>query len=469
MARARTTPGVGYARYSKLGRRDAESLRTLDAQDARNEDVAADNGVELVASFEDHGKSGATNDRHGLESALELIESGDAKVLVAARLSRLARSIPGLRDIIRRVDDAGGTIVLGDLGRIDSKTAAGSLLVTVLGAVAEFELDLAREHGEDARANAIASGTAIMSIPPWGYQRPAKTLEVDPVRGPIVTELFARRANGAPWSELSAYVHEQTGDFLQAATLGRMIANVSYLGTSRHGRFELEHAHDALVDRETFDAAQAVKRTRAQPKHDSLLAGLLTCESCGKPMTHRVMRQTKRGDRGFPTYICQRESSAGRCPAPVTVSARLADAAVTESFLDWARRQPTLSGDPSDAVELAQAEAALAEAELEQREWISTARVLARTIDERALESEAAVVQQRVDDARARLAELRSERRLERVSTDAVALFTAPETTNEQRRKLLAAALERVVVRRSTTRAKGVPFTERADVVWRDA
>lgn len=461
----RKRTGVGYARYSRLGKRDAESLRTLDVQGERNEDVASDNGIELVASFEDHAKSGGSlNGRDGLASALGMIEHGDAKVLVAARLSRLARSVVDLHDIVKRVDKAGGSIVLGDLGRIDTKSAPGKMMLTVLGAVAEFELDLAREHSHTARRDAIEEGCYIGARVPWGYKRPAKSLEVDPVRGPVMREVFERRASGATWKELTDYVQQTTGDFLPASTLQKMIANRTYLGSVRSGELVKDGAHDPLVDVETFEAAQSTPRLR-KSRHGSLLAGLLTCSGCGRPMTFRIQRQP--GGKTFATYACQRQSKAGRCPAPVTVSATLADDAVSQSFVEWAKTQALVEGDPRDADELAQADAALAEAELDLRTWLKTVPVLARSMDEAELEAEGAEVQSRVDAARERVAALRSERRLDRVRFDVAEKWD--ELDVEQRRQLIAGALDRIVVRKAASRAKGVSFTERADVIWRDA
>ena len=50
----------------------------------------------------------ALEHRHGLRSAVERIEAGEAEVLIAAYLDRLARSVAIQADLVSRVERAGG-------------------------------------------------------------------------------------------------------------------------------------------------------------------------------------------------------------------------------------------------------------------------------------------------------------------------------------------------------------------------
>lgn len=453
---------VLYARYSKLGNRDAAKLRTLDAQEDAGLEVISIRGMNLVATFEDHGKSGGSLDREGLQSAIAMIESGDANVLVASRLSRLTRSVVDLREIVQRVEAAGGRIVLGDLGDLGG-TAAGKMLRDILATVAEFELELARENGLDARKSAIERGVAIMSKVPFGYQKPEVWLVPDPVRGPVMTEVFKRRAAGQTWSQLSAYIEEQTGDYIVPQTLSRMIANPTYLGSVRHGSLVNKQAHPPLVDQETFDAAQSARRLNSNRKHRALLAGLLTCSGCGNPMTYR--RQMQKGKtEHYPVYACQRTSTEGRCPLPVMVSARIADEAVSESFLEWSRENmKPVAGDPRDANELVDAETMLADAQRGLDQFLEIG--LDMTLDRETLRAAVAQRQGLVDEARDRLTKLRQERRLEGLSSDAASAWQ--ETDSEGRRQMIAAALDGVIVHRTTRRGQKVAFEDRAEITWK--
>jgi DNA invertase Pin-like site-specific DNA recombinase len=458
----RLEKGVLYSRYSRLGVREAGKLRTLDAQEDRGEEVAVRNGVKLVASLDDQGKSGKDLKRPGLQEALAMIERGDATVLVAAKLSRLARSTRGSLEIIERVQKAGGRVVLGDLGAIDTTTAAGKLILTNMAAFAEFELDLAREAGLDARTNAIEQGIAIMARAPFGYQRPEVRLVPDPVRGPVMTEVFARRAAGATWRELGDYIEAETGEYVSPQTLQKMIANPTYLGSVRSGALVNADAHPPLTDEETWTAAQSTRRLNSARKHRSLLAGLLTCSGCGNPMTFKIQRQKGRPE-GYPVYTCQRTSADGRCPLPVTISAANADEAVSESFLEWAETKGT-AGDPRDAQELAEAGQALAEAEQNLTKLVDLD--LGSILDAGIYKDRLAKEQAKVDEARERLTALRQEHRLEATRISVAEAW--PKLDSEGRRQLIAGALDGVIVHRSTVRGPSVSFGDRAVITWRD-
>jgi len=456
--------GVGYDRYSRLGVRDASKLRTLDAQEGIRVEIADRHGVRLAASFEDRGKSGGTLNRPGLQKALAMIEAGDANVLVAAKLSRLSRSVRGALEIIERVTAAGGRVILGDIGEVETSSAVGKAMFQILAAVAELELDLAREAGLDARAAAIEKGIPIMRHVPFGYVRPELRLEPDAVRGPVVTECFRRRAAGATWRELTDYVFAETGVYLTAQTLHQMIANPTYLGSVRSGSLVNHQAHPPLTDQATFDAAKSARRLNSARKHRSLLAGLLTCSGCGNPMTFKNVKV--KGKPDYPTYCCQRVSAEGRCPLPVQVSAENAEAAVTASFLAWAEQHADPAAlDPRDASELVVAEGELAEAEKELVGFLSLG--LEASVDAGAYKGAVALRQERVDDARARLTELRQENRLEALQASVASVW--PALDSEGRRQLIAGALDGVIVRRIPVRGQRIPFEERATITWRDS
>lgn len=87
--------------------------------------------------------SGALRGRTELAACLDYLRAGD--VLVIAKLDRLGRSLAHLIDTVAQLDARG--IGLRSLGEgIDTTTAAGRLLLHVLGSIAEFERDLIRER-----------------------------------------------------------------------------------------------------------------------------------------------------------------------------------------------------------------------------------------------------------------------------------------------------------------------------------
>ena len=96
--------------------------------------------------------------RRELEAALDYVREGDA--LVVTKLDRLARSVTDLLAIVARLDQKRvGLRVLSMGGSpVDTATPTGRLMLTMLGAVAEFERALMLERQREGIAKAKKEG-----------------------------------------------------------------------------------------------------------------------------------------------------------------------------------------------------------------------------------------------------------------------------------------------------------------------
>lgn len=135
---------IGYARVST---RDQEG--SLAGQDA----ALAAAGCSRV--FHDR-LSGARADRPGLAEALAYLRDGE-DVLVVARLDRLGRSLPDALRTVKELADRGIGLEALDV-KLDTSTASGKMMLTLLLALAEWERDLLRERTMEGVARARAVG-----------------------------------------------------------------------------------------------------------------------------------------------------------------------------------------------------------------------------------------------------------------------------------------------------------------------
>ena len=94
-------------------------------------------------------------ERRQLEAALDFVRDGDA--LIVTKLDRLARSIKDLWTIIDRLKATGVSLRILDLG-IDTGSATGKLVLSVLGGIAEFEREMLLEREREGIAKAKAEG-----------------------------------------------------------------------------------------------------------------------------------------------------------------------------------------------------------------------------------------------------------------------------------------------------------------------
>lgn len=160
---------VGYVRVST----DDQALNglSLDAQRVRIEAHALAHGCELVSTESDQGVSGKVppRERDGLRRALLLVESGKADGIVFLKLDRLSRSVA---DILRLADTARrrGWHLVSVQESIDSSTASGKMILTVLAALAEMEREQISERTRVGMEQLAREGRGRSSILPLGFR-----------------------------------------------------------------------------------------------------------------------------------------------------------------------------------------------------------------------------------------------------------------------------------------------------------
>ena len=89
-------------------------------------------------------RSGKNRDRPELKVMLAYVREGDAVRVNST--DRLARSLVDLLNICEELEEKGVTVEFVDNPRLSTNTAHGKLVLTTLGAVAEFERAITRER-----------------------------------------------------------------------------------------------------------------------------------------------------------------------------------------------------------------------------------------------------------------------------------------------------------------------------------
>ncbi len=149
---------VGYIRVSS--EEQASEGVSLDAQKAKVQGYAALYDLELVAVEVDAGASAKTLDRPALARALGRLDRGEADGLVIAKLDRLSRSVGDWDQLIARYfGERAGKKLWSVADSIDTRTAAGRLVLNVLMSVAQWEREAIGERTRDALQHKIRTGS----------------------------------------------------------------------------------------------------------------------------------------------------------------------------------------------------------------------------------------------------------------------------------------------------------------------
>lgn len=143
---------VGYARTST-----AEQNAGLEAQ---LRDLRATGCTKIFSE-----QISSVAERTQLEQALEFVREGDS--LVITKLDRLARSTSHLLSIVEELDRKGVGLRILDFGggAVDTKSPSGKMLITVFGAMAEFERSIMLVRQREGIAAAKAAGKYKGRVP----------------------------------------------------------------------------------------------------------------------------------------------------------------------------------------------------------------------------------------------------------------------------------------------------------------
>ncbi len=272
--------------------------------------------------------------------AIKRVEAGESQGVVVAKLDRFGRSLIDGLAALARIEDAGGQFVSVQDG-FDLASPTGKLILRIMFAMGEWELERIRDSWIIARSKATERGIHGGNKVPFGYLRGKdKRLFPHPKWAPVVTELFRRRAEDVPVFDLLEYLEEvgyRTGAGTRPRTnfAYRIVCNRVYLGEARSGEFVKLGAHPALTDPATWQRAQ-VPRRRPHSRIESLLGNVIRCASCGRPMGP-VREHTSGVARA---YRCagQARGRGNSCGAPASASIEEIDPVIEALLFDLARR-----------------------------------------------------------------------------------------------------------------------------------
>ena len=149
---------IGYARVSTRHQSTDRQLVDLAAAGVRRDDL-----------YVDHGVSGARARRPEFDRALDALHAGDT--LVITTLDRLGRSTSNMLTLAEDLHARGAALRVLNLGgaSMDTSTATGAMIFTVMAALAQMALEIKRERVNDSVTKRRAAGKDL------GGRRPQYT------------------------------------------------------------------------------------------------------------------------------------------------------------------------------------------------------------------------------------------------------------------------------------------------------
>lgn len=149
---------VGYVRVST--EEQAAGGLGLTAQRERISAYCHARGWKLAGIVEDAGVSGSTLEREGMRRVRAIMQRKLAHAVVALKLDRLTRRVGDLQVLLQEADRTGVALVSVS-ETLDTSSAAGRLMVHVLGAIAQWERETIAERTAQALRVKRARGERV--------------------------------------------------------------------------------------------------------------------------------------------------------------------------------------------------------------------------------------------------------------------------------------------------------------------
>lgn len=337
---------------------------SLDGQKRELIEYAKMKGLEVNNIYVEPGRSGKDIDgREEFQKMLNDVLRVDSEVgyILVFKLSRFGRNVRDILNTINLIHRYGISLLTKDEG-IDSSSNMGSMLIAILGTVAEMERENISTQTMLGREEKAKQGGWNGGFAPYGYDIVDGKLVANE-NAYIVKMIYQKYIDENMGMKAIADYLNRNGikkqrpknkqdykfDDWSDHTIKAILDNPVYTGYIAFGRRRTvkcineegeivdkllkqedyitsdEQSHEALVSKELWDKAQQKRKSRAvrgnkrigqAPKH--LLSGILKCPDCGCNMVINYNKWCNQdgSNKQTRTYICghyNRSGAHGQC------------------------------------------------------------------------------------------------------------------------------------------------------------
>lgn len=340
---------TAFALYARVSTTDQLDGMSIDAQLKTLHEWAHAHD-HAAREFVDAGKSAWTEDlrkRPAFNDMLEAARAREITGIAVTHLDRFSRKVLVTLSVLGELGNLGVGFVSLENTAFDFTRPADRLMLTVLGAFAEYysaELSRKIKRGLETRAS---KGLSI-GLLEFGYCNGAclecKTKDPPCPRFGKTNGTIIAHPDDAPGIALAYETYrmrdksfDNVADVLNAAgyrsrvagkrvlfnkhSVDELLSNIGYTGIVLFKGREIPGKHPALISRELFDEVQAIRHSRKMNRALStkkyvvyLLSGIMYCAGCNRPMRAQYRKNQSGAMRLY--YRCMTNELNGVCALP---------------------------------------------------------------------------------------------------------------------------------------------------------
>ncbi len=331
-----------YCRLSQDDGREGESNSIVNQKSLLKE-YARKQHFKNLRFFVDDGYSGTSFDRPSFREMEQLIESGEVGAVIVKDMSRLGRNylqVGMYTDIVFPENDV-RFIAVND--NVDSEIQTEFDMTPIRNFCNElYARDTAKKIKSTFRMKG-ESGKHLTVNPPFGYVKDTENKDkwlIDAEAAETVRYIFrlccdgygptqiAKRLRAEKVLTPTAYKSQKLGKLLPSEpykwaqkTVAGILEKVEYLGhtenfktasknyrskkrvpNAKENRKLFENTHPAIVDKNTFDTVQEIRRNRRRPTATgkiSIFSGKVFCVDCGAKLHFQTSHYHKESQECF--------------------------------------------------------------------------------------------------------------------------------------------------------------------------
>lgn len=308
-------------------------------QKERLQAYATSQGWREYEFYIDDGYSAKDTNRPAFQRMVTDVQNGRIQAVVTTKIDRLTRR---LLDLLQFTDflDENECVYKSSSEAFDTSTAAGRMVLQLLGVFAEFERERIAERVKDNMQHLAHQGKPI-SRPCFGYDLIDKQLVINEEEAKWVRKIAEMYIEGYGPFQLAKLLNKEKvltknrGQWSAKAirvffTENRMlIGDLVWNKQKRKGQKLIENSeeewivaegtHPPILHKEIFDAVQEkIDKTKGvaprSKRSNYLLSGMVQCGHCGSRMIGTFSKWKKEGEtlRNF-RYICSNYQKKGLC------------------------------------------------------------------------------------------------------------------------------------------------------------
>jgi len=192
------TKAIGYIRVST--EKQADHGVSMEAQAEKLNAYAMLYDIELVDVVIEQGSAKCLQ-REGLQSVLARLEAGEAEALIVVKLDRLTRSVADLGKLVDTYFQQFALLSVGE--QIDTRSAAGRLVLNVLASVSQWEREVIGERTSAAMQHMRNQNKYTGGRTPYGYDLVDGDLIENENEQQVIKLVAKYKAKGLSYSKIA--------------------------------------------------------------------------------------------------------------------------------------------------------------------------------------------------------------------------------------------------------------------------